>query len=157
MVPIRRVAYSQRRPSIGSLKIRRILSGPNEGVTVTYNLDGRIFRSVTNTPNGEAGPGTLFYYRQRGDVVSAEYSSETIVSGHLLARVLENGELEMRYHHLNNKGEFMVGKCVSTPEVLPDGRLKFKESWQWLSGDRSAGYSEIEELKHLDCGGADVS
>jgi hypothetical protein len=121
-----------------------------EGVNVKYNLDGRIFRSVTNTANGEVRPGTLFHYRQRGDVVSAEYSSETIISGHLIARVLENGELEMRYHHLNDRGELMAGKCLSTPEVLPDGRLKFKESWQWLSGDMSAGYSEIEEVHDPD-------
>ena len=52
----------------------------------------------------------------------------------------------MRYHHLNAAGQFMLGQCLSTPECLPDGRLRFKESWQWLSGDRSAGTSEIEEV-----------
>jgi len=114
---------------------------------VKYNLEGKIFRSVTNTENGEVGAGTLFYYRQHGDVVSAEYRGGTIVAGHLIAKVLNNGQLDMRYHHLNNHGEFMLGKCFSTPEILPDGRLKFKESWQWLSGDISEGYSEIEEIQ----------
>ena len=112
-----------------------------------YNLEGKVFRSVTNTQNGEVGVETVFYYRQNGELVSAEYCGGTIVSGHLMALVLENGQLDTRYHHLNNRGEFMLGKCLSTPEVLPDGRLKFKESWQWLSGDGSAGYSEIEEVK----------
>ena len=114
-----------------------------------HNLEGKIFRSVTNTENGEVGAETLFYYRQDGELVSAEYHGGTIVRGHLLAQVLENGQLDMRYHHLNNQGEFMLGKCLSTPEVLPDGRLKFKESWQWLSGDMSAGYSEIEEVQDV--------
>ena len=112
-----------------------------------YNLEGKRFRSVTNTENGEAGVETLFYYRQEGELVSAEYCGGSIVSGHLLAQVLANGQLDMRYHHLNSQGEFMLGKCLSTPEVLPDGRLKFKELWQWLSGDMSAGYSEIEEVQ----------
>ena len=114
-----------------------------------YNLEGKIFRSVTNTENGEIGTASLFYYHQDGELVWAEYRGGSIVSGHLLAKVLKNGQLDMRYHHLNNKGEFMLGKCLSTPEVLPDGRLKFKESWQWLSGDMSAGYSEIEEVQDV--------
>ena len=111
-----------------------------------YNLEGRVFRSVQNTENGEAGDETVFYYRQKGNLVFAEYHGGTILRGHLLAKVLENGQLDMRYHHLNNKGEFMLGKCLSTPELLDSGRLKFKESWQWLSGDMSSGYSEIEEV-----------
>ncbi|MGH7960936.1 MAG: n-acetylglutamate synthase [Candidatus Binatia bacterium] len=114
-----------------------------------YNLEGKIFRSATNTENGEVGAETLFYYHQDGEVVSAEYRGGTIVKGHLLAKVPKNSQLEMRYHHLNTKGEFMLGKCLSTPEVLPDGRLKFKESWQWLCGDLSEGYSEIEEIKDV--------
>ena len=114
---------------------------------MTYTVDGKIFRSVANTTNGEVGSDTLFYYRQNGTVVTAEYSGGNIVKGHLLAVLLANGQLDMRYHHLNDKGEFKLGKCISTPEILPDGRLKFKEDWQWLSGDMSEGYSEIEEAE----------
>ena len=117
-----------------------------------YDLEGKVFRSVSNTANGEVGTETLFYYHQDGNRVWAEYRGGIIVYGHLLARVLENGLLDMLYHHINSSGELMVGQCLSTPENLPDGRLKFNESWQWLSGDRSAGYSEIEEvpLRPLD-------
>lgn len=111
-----------------------------------YDLEGKVFRSVSNTANGEVGTETLFYYHQDGDRVWAEYRGGSVVYGHLLARVLENGSLDMRYHHINSSGELMVGQCLSTPENLPDGRLKFNESWQWLSGDKSAGYSEIEEV-----------
>lgn len=117
-----------------------------------YNLDGRIFASVSNTENGEVGADTLFYYRQTGDIVTAEYSGGSIVSGQLLAQVLDNGQLDMRYHHLNSNGEFMLGKCLSTPQVLADGRLRFKECWQWLSRDMTSGYSEIEEIKDLQPG-----
>lgn len=118
-----------------------------------YNLEGKVFRSVTNTENGEAGTDTVFHYSQKDKVVSAQYGGGSIVNGHLIAQVLPNGQLDMRYHHLNIKGELMLGQCLSTPELLPDGRLKFKESWQWLSGDMSSGYSEIEEINDAQPGG----
>jgi len=111
-----------------------------------YDLDGKTFRSVANSANGEVSAETLFHYRQRGDIVTAVYEGGGIRHGQLLARVLPGGQLDMRYHHLNAAGQFMLGQCLSTPERLPDGRLRFKERWQWLSGDRSAGTSEIEEV-----------
>lgn len=111
-----------------------------------YNLDGRVFRSVSNTDNGDVGAETRFRYRQTADIVTADYSGGSIVVGQLIAKVLAGGRLDMRYHHLNDKGEFMLGMCISTPERLPDGRLRFKEAWQWLSGDLSSGHSEIEEV-----------
>jgi hypothetical protein len=55
-----------------------------------YNLEGRVFRSISNTDNAEV----------------------------------------------------MLGECMSTPERLPDTRLKFEENRQWLSGDTSSGHLE---------------
>jgi uncharacterized damage-inducible protein DinB len=115
-----------------------------------YSLDGAVFRSVSNTANGEVNAATVFHYHQSADVVTATYEGGAIVAGHLVAKVLANGQLDMRYHHLNDRGELMSGKCLSTPEYLPDGRLRFNEEWQWLTGDMSAGRSEIEEVKRLD-------
>ena len=119
---------------------------------MNYDLEGKVFRSVMNTGNGNVGSETRFFYHQQGRVVWAEYRGGTIARGHLIARVLDDWRLDMRYHHLNQNGELMLGHCFSTPEVLPDGRLKFKEAWQWLSGDMSNGYSEIEEVRPGDHG-----
>ena len=110
-----------------------------------YDLEGKIFHSVTNTDNGEVGESTVFSYHQSGKVVWAEYDGGNVIKGHLIANVLASGQLDMRYHHINYKGEIMVGKCLSTPEFTCGGKLKFKEEWQWLSGDMSVGYSEILE------------
>ncbi|MFM8534826.1 MAG: n-acetylglutamate synthase [Acidimicrobiia bacterium] len=110
-----------------------------------YNLDGKTFRPVSKAPNGEVGTETRFHYRQQGRLVTATYSGGDIVAGHLIANVLANGQLDMRYHHVNTRGELMLGKCLSTPKAMPDGRLRFLEEWQWLSGDQSSGTSEIEE------------
>ena len=78
--------------------------------------------------------------------LDADYSGGGIRIGHLIAKVMTGGRLDMRYHHVNDRGDFMLGKCISTPERLPDGRLRFKEEWQWLSGDLSSGHSEVEEV-----------
>jgi hypothetical protein len=43
----------------------------------------------------------------------------------------------------------MIGKCLSTPAIMEDGRMKLKEQWQWLSGDMSTGYSEIVEIDSI--------
>ena len=112
-----------------------------------YNLEGKTFRSVSNTANGEVGAETVFRYHQSGDIVTATYDGGGIVSGHLIAKVLASGQLDMRYHHVNASGELMLGKCLSTPRRLADGRLAFSEEWQWLSGDLSAGHSDIEEVR----------
>ena len=111
-----------------------------------FNLDGKVFRSVSNTGNGDVSAETRFHYRQTGDLVTADYSGGGIRIGHLIAKVMTGGRLDMRYHHVNDRGDFMLGTCISTPERLPDGRLRFREEWQWLSGDLSSGHSEIEEV-----------
>ena len=111
-----------------------------------YDLEGKIFTSLSNSENGDVDTQTLFYYHQEGTLVWAEYAGGSVIKGHLIATINEDGVLDMRYHHLNVSGELMIGKCISTPVVMEDNRLKFEEAWEWLSGDRSSGYSEIIEL-----------
>ncbi len=111
-----------------------------------YNLEGKIFKSISNTETGEIDENTIFHYHQDGSLVWAEYEGGLIIKGHLIANVIEDGKLDMKYHHLNTKGKIMIGKCLSTPVMLPDGSMKFKEKWQWLCGDHSSGSSEIIEI-----------
>lgn len=112
---------------------------------VDYNE--RRFVSKNNSENGEVGADTVFHYRQRGDVVWATYEGGRVVFGTLVAKVEPDGSLDMRYQHVNRDGELMTGRCRSTPEVLPDGRLRLHESWQWTCGDRSEGQSVVEEIE----------
>ncbi len=57
------------------------------------------------------------------------------------------GRLDMRYHQVNDRGELMTGVCRSTPELLPDGRIRLHEAWRWTSGDGSSGISVLEEVR----------
>lgn len=112
---------------------------------IDYN--DKKFAAVRNSAAGEVTAETVFYYRQKDDLVWAEYRGGEIIFGTLIAKVLEDDRLEMRYQHLNKRGELMTGKCLSTPEILPDGRLRLYEKWRWTSGDRSAGESIVEEIR----------
>lgn len=112
---------------------------------MTFNLEGKVFIPKTNSENGEVDSETQFFYHQNEGLVWAEYSGGKILKGHLIGKILGNGNIELRYHHLNTKNEFMTGKCISTPEILNDGRLMLKENWHWLSGGKGSGYSEIIE------------
>jgi hypothetical protein len=113
------------------------------------NYQGKKFRSITNTPNGEVSGETIFHYQQSGNTVTAHYAGGGILSGHLIALVDEKGCLDMRYHHVNQQGLLQTGICSSVPEQLPDGRIRLHETWQWTSGDRSAGSSIIEEISNI--------
>jgi len=113
---------------------------------MSINYHQKNFKSISNTDNGEVGEQTLFHYQQQGNVVWAEYSGGAILKGFLVAKVIENDALDMRYEHINTAGEIMTGVCLSTPEILPDCRIRLHEKWQWTSGDLSSGESIIEEI-----------
>ena len=109
------------------------------------NYNDKIFRPVVNSENGETSNDTVFIYKQIGNVLTSEYSGGKIIYGHLIGLVDENGEIEMRYHQVNQKGELMTGICKSKPEILENGKIRLHETWQWTSGDKSEGKSIIEE------------
>jgi hypothetical protein len=111
------------------------------------NYDDRRFVSVSNSGSGEVDSATVFHYHQEGRLVWATYRGGAIRFGSLIAKVEEGDCLDMRYQHCNIAGELMTGKCRSTPEILPDGRLRVHEVWQWTSGDFSQGESVIEEIR----------
>lgn len=110
------------------------------------NYNNKKFRPVQNSDNGETTEETIFEYRQTGNILTSEYKGGQIIKGHLIGLVDEKGQIEMRYHQINEKGEFMTGICYSKPELTPDGKLRLYESWQWTSGDKSSGKSILEEI-----------
>ncbi|MBC7932606.1 MAG: n-acetylglutamate synthase [Rubrivivax sp.] len=111
------------------------------------NYNERTFAAVSNSEGGEVSSETIFHYRQEGDVVWATYAGGEVAFGTLVAKALGDGSLDMRYSHVNLRGELMTGVCRSTPEVLPDGRLRLHERWRWTCGDFSGGESVVEEFK----------
>lgn len=106
---------------------------------------GKTFRPVANSVNGETSGDTVFHYRQTGNILTAEYAGGNIATGHLIGLVDEQGNIDMRYHQVNKEGRMMTGMCKSRPEILENGKIRLHESWEWTSGDKSAGQSIVEE------------
>ena len=110
------------------------------------NYNNKKFQPVTSSSNGEVTVQTVFHYRQSGNVVTCEYQGENIVTGHLIGIVDPDGNIDMRYHQVNMHGQLLTGVCLSRPELLPNGKIRLHESWQWTSGDESMGQSVLEEI-----------
>lgn len=109
------------------------------------NYNNKTFVPVSNTENSETSSETVFLYKQVGHILTSEYSGGNIKKGHLIGLVDENGNIDMRYHQINNNDELMTGICTSKPEILKNGKIRLHESWQWTSGDKSKGESILEE------------
>ena len=80
-----------------------------------YNLEGKVFRSISNTGSGEVGADTLFHYHQAADIVTAEYSGGSVVTGHLIARVLADGRLDMRTTFPTSSGRMSFSAKFTAP------------------------------------------
>lgn len=109
------------------------------------NYNDKLFRPIRNSENGETSNETLFHYKQVGNILTSEYAGGKIIYGHLIGLVDSSGNIEMRYHQVNDKGELMTGICRSTPELMENGKIRLHEQWEWTSGDKSKGTSIIEE------------
>ena len=109
------------------------------------NYDNKIFNPVSNSENGEVDLNMQFLYKQSGNILTSSYSGGRIRSGHLIALVKDDGSLDMRYHQINIQGEIMTGICYSTPEIMPNGKIRLYENWKWTAGDFSEGESILEE------------
>ena len=110
------------------------------------NYNNKKFRPIQNSENGETSGETIFEYFQVGNILTSEYQGGQIVKGQLIGLVDENGNIEMRYHQVNKKGELMTGICFSKPELNAEGKIRLYEDWSWTSGNKSSGKSILEEL-----------
>ena len=110
------------------------------------NYNNRKFRPVKNSENGETTGETIFEYKQIDNILTSEYKGGKIVKGHLIGLVDQNGNIEMRYHQINTKGELTTGICFSKPELTAAGKIRLHEDWKWTSGDKSSGKSILEEI-----------
>ncbi len=110
------------------------------------NYNNKKFRQVQNSVNAETTVETIFEYKQKGNILTSEYQGGQIVKGHLIGLVDQDGNIEMRYHQINKKGELMTGTCFSKPELGENGKVVLHENWRWTSGDKSSGNSILKEI-----------
>ena len=109
------------------------------------NYHQRQFRSVRNSAAGQVNSDTLFYYVQEGHQLRASYQGGDIVFGQMLGIVHDDSSLDFVYHHIDRDGILKSGHCHSIPTLLPDGRIRLYETWQWNQGGEGSGESVVEE------------
>lgn len=112
---------------------------------MSLNYDGRTFRSRANSEGGDVDAGTVFHYHQQGPVVWGTYEGGAVRFGTLVAVCGDDGRLDMRYQHVSTDGTVKTGRCLSTPEILADGRLRLHETWEWTEGGAGCGVSVVDE------------
>nr|WP_202512505.1 hypothetical protein [Streptomyces sp. SID3343] len=110
------------------------------------------FVPLDRPEHGEVDASTRFAYHERDGAVWAEYSGGDIVRGRLVGTRHED-ELDFRYVQLNRSGGTASGHCVSRVSLLPDGRLRLDETWEWESRD-GKGTSVVEQAHGQPCADA---
>ena len=110
------------------------------------NYHNKKFKVVSNSNNGEVTDQMFFLYQQEGNILSCAYKGSKIKRGQLIGKVDIDGKIDMRYQQVNSNDVLMTGICLSTPEILPNGKIRLHEVWQWTSGDLSKGTSILEEI-----------
>jgi hypothetical protein len=110
------------------------------------NFHNRRFTALSNSESGQVNAETQFHYTQDGNQLRAAYSGGQIRFGQMLGIVHEDNSLEFLYQHIDIEGNLKSGHCTSTPEVLPDGRVRLHEQWQWNFGSKEKGTSVVEEI-----------
>jgi len=110
------------------------------------NYNNRKFQVIETSGNSETDTSTVFHYKQDGDILTCDYMGGSIKKGQLLGTVAQDGTITMRYHQINTDGELMTGICTSTPELQPNRKILLHEEWEWTSGDKTSGSSQLIEI-----------
>lgn len=116
-------------------------------ISTDINYDGRKFIPQMNSENGEVNEQTVFTYQQSGNILWAQYCGGDIIKGFLVGTVLQNGELDFAYQHMNKDMQIKTGKCHSLPTIFENGKIQLSEQWEWTSGDFSKGESLLIEVQ----------
>ncbi|MDN5200238.1 n-acetylglutamate synthase [Fulvivirgaceae bacterium BMA10] len=111
-----------------------------------WNYDGKRFKAVNNSENGEVGNDTTFKYYQKENIMWGHYQGGKIKKGNLIGTVSNDGILKFSYQHVNQEDEVLTGQCISTPQISSSGKIQLHEHWQWTCRDHSKGTSIIEEI-----------
>jgi hypothetical protein len=106
------------------------------------DYDGRRFRDVAHAE----GDGPVASYRQRGDLLWADFAGGRVRRGALTGVCHPDGRIEFTYTMTLTDGTVLAGRCESTPEMLPDGRIRLHERWERYGAHASSGVSQLDEI-----------
>lgn len=113
----------------------------------TINYHNRYFKMVSSsTGDADAVAGTIFHYRQEGQMVWGTYQGGSVVFGTMLATVSPEGHLDLRFQHLYTTGEIKTGVSESKLTILPDGRYRLDETFHFTGDESQPQQSAVVEF-----------
>jgi hypothetical protein len=110
---------------------------------MTIRYDNRTF--TVADADGRDVP--MARYHQDGDVVWAEFAGGKVRRGSLAGTCAPDGVLRLAYCMVLEGGDVISGRCVSTPTVLADGRIRLAEQWERYGPHGTTGLSYLEEVR----------
>ncbi|MCL7753717.1 hypothetical protein [Polaribacter sp. Z022] len=109
-----------------------------------FNFHNKTFYLLENSVNGKVNSETVFNYKQKGNIVTAEYFGGTITYGKIIA-TLKNDTLQMMYQCVTTKNELKAGKASAKITLTKTNKIHLKLNWQWLNENKEKGVSEYLE------------
>ncbi|MEU6368948.1 hypothetical protein ABZ876_25200 [Streptomyces sp. NPDC046931] len=110
------------------------------------DYNNRFFVSSAAETAGPDHEVPVGHYHQAGPIVWAEFRGGKVLIGRLVGTCDPDGTLHLAYCQALDGGTVVAGECTSTPEFLPDGRIRLREEWRRLDAAGSSGVSYIEEV-----------
>jgi hypothetical protein len=107
----------------------------------TIDYDGKAFQPAVS----EGTTSVKAAYHQHGALVWGEFGGGNVQYGTLAGLCQPDGVLELAYCMIENN-VVVAGHCTSTPERLPDGRIRLREQWRRFTPSALAGVSYLEEV-----------
>lgn len=103
-------------------------------------LDNCAFRLILNDTEDATLPlGSVFFFRQTGEVIEASYRGGPVRRGHIIGAIAGD-ELSFCWHQYVEDGRLQSGDGTIFVEMLPDGRRELRET---LSTNESKKTNEL--------------
>lgn len=109
---------------------------------IDYN--NRKFRVIGNSNVKDIGSQTIFEFCQDGDLIFGRYQGGEVRKGSFIAVMHGNGSMEKKFQHLNQRGNLVSGSSIASPEILNNGSVRLRESWEF--SPEVSGSTIMEEL-----------
>ena len=111
---------------------------------ISRSLDGVEMRPVDDLSQGLITSSTLFTFAESRSIVSAKYAGGRILLGYLIGKRTSSG-IEFSYVQTDETGRIDTGQSRCDLAVLPDGRVRLVEHFQWASRE-GEGVNVLEEV-----------
>jgi len=117
----------QQHPTFQEASPRSVAMARRYGIQ-RRGLDNCAFRLILNdTPDATLPLGSVFFFRQTGDVIESSYRGGPVVRGHLLGQI-SGTNMKFCWHQFTDGGRLMQGDGDIDVESLPDGRRELRET-----------------------------